>query len=211
MTTGPLPTGHARRRNASTFTSDVFDADGYDGPIPEPLVPLAELERSYYDWAWRTPSACGWHASDAEIVAEWARLKVLALSYMQGEVTRTLKGGEVVPAELPSALLTQITQREDRLYLSPGARKKARTRIDDIDDDASAAGDGVGGVVVTPERWRVMDGDASAPDREFMCDHPGCRRSFDTQRAMKIHRGKSHRADVDVDVAQRNVRNRSAS
>ena len=152
---GPLPTGNARRRNAPTIPTDTLDPNGRDGDVPEPIEPLNELERRYFDWAWTTPAACGWHWSDAEIVADWARLKALASRYVAGEIVKTGKDGAEVPAELPSALLTQITNREDRLYLSPSARKKARTTMVETTESTESTADGN---VVTPERWQRSTG-----------------------------------------------------
>lgn len=148
---GQLPTGNARRRNAPTIPTDTFSADGYVGEVPDPVNPLLVAERRLYDWAWSTPAACGWHWSDAEIVADWARLKALAASYLAGEVVKLGKDGGEIPAELPSALLTQITAREDRLYLSPMARKRARTTI--VGDAPTAAASSSDNVV-TPDRWK---------------------------------------------------------
>lgn len=147
---GPLPTGQARRRNAPTIPTDTLNADGYDGEVPEPVTPLTECERTLYNWAWSTPAACGWHWSDAEIVADWARLKALAARYLAGEVEKVVKDA-VVPAELPAAILTQITNREDRLYLSPMARKRGRTTI--VADKPAASSTAVANVV-TPDRWK---------------------------------------------------------
>jgi hypothetical protein len=151
---GPLPTGNARRRNAPTIPTDTFSAVGYSGEVPDPVTPLLTDERKMYDWAWTTPAACGWHWSDAEIVADWARLKALAARYMAGEVMKFGKDGYGIPAELPSALLTQITAREDRLYLSPMARKRGRTAIVDATPSAPKGN----GNVVTPERWQRSAG-----------------------------------------------------
>ena len=147
---GPLPTGNARRRNAPTIPTDTFDVDGYAGEVPDPVCPLLPDERLMYDWAWTTPAACGWHWSDAEIVADWARLKALAARYLAGDVVKLGKDGAEISAELPAALLTQITNREDRLYLSPMARKRARTTIVG-DAPVTAKSDGN---VVTPDRWK---------------------------------------------------------
>lgn len=156
MPSGPLPSGNARRRNAPTIPTDSLDASGRSGNIPEPVGGLSTPERNLYDWAWTTPAACAWHWSDAELVADWARLKALAARYMAGEILKFGKDGESLPAELPSSLLTQITAREDRLYLSPMARKRGRTAI-------VAGAEPVGetqatGNVVTPERWQRSAG-----------------------------------------------------
>ena len=145
---GPLPTENPRRRNAPTIPTDVLPTGGRDGVPPEPIEGLSDLERRYYDWGWSTPAAAAWHDSDAEIVAEWARLKALLSRYMAGEV---MKGDNV--AEVPSAILSQITNREDRLMLSPVARKKARTKIVDGDEGRPAL-QSFDGNVVTPERWK---------------------------------------------------------
>jgi hypothetical protein len=150
---GPIPNPNHRHRNAPTIPTDSFDNDGYGGVVPDPVSPLLTNERAMYDWAWSTPAACGWHWSDAEIVADWARLKALAARYMAGEVMKFGKDGYGIPAELPSALLSQITAREDRLYLSPMARKRGRTLIVEVPTPATADGN-----VVTPERWQRSAG-----------------------------------------------------
>lgn len=144
---GPLPTGQARRRNAPTITNTTLPASGHDGDVPDPVGTLTKPEREFYDWAWSTPAAAAWHWSDAEIVAEWARLKALAMRYHRGRVKRR---GEI--QDLPSALLQQITAREDRLMLSPGARLKSRATI--ADGEPAGAGVMRDGNVVTPERWQ---------------------------------------------------------
>lgn len=148
---GPLPTGNARRRNAPTLPTDALDVDGRTSDVPEPLFDLSTPERRFYEWAWSTPAACAWHWSDAELVADWARLKSLASRYMAGEILKFGKDGEAFPAELPSALLSQITAREDRLYLSPSARKKGRTAIVPTAEPTSAT---TTGNVTTPDRWK---------------------------------------------------------
>lgn len=148
-TRGPIPKPDARRRNKPAIPTDSFDVDGFDGPIPDPVTALSDAERELYDWAWRTPAACGWHWSDAEQVADWARLKVLVRRYLAGEIVKSA-GDSVVAAELPSSLLSQVTNREDRLYLSPMARKRARTAIV---EGAKSSKAGKDGNVVTPDRW----------------------------------------------------------
>jgi hypothetical protein len=85
-------------------------------------------------------------------VADWARLKALAARYLAGDVFKLDKSGNQVPAELPSAILSQIAAREDRLYLSPLARKKARTSI--TESAPSKASTTAGGNVVVPDRWK---------------------------------------------------------
>jgi hypothetical protein len=145
---GPLPTENPRRRNALTLPTDSLPLTGRVGDIPDPIEDLKPLERQYYVWAWSTPAAAAWHDSDAEIVAEWARLKVLIARYMAGEI---MKGESV--AEVPSAILSQITNREDRLMLSPIARKKGRAKIVDAEPSKAVTQTG-DGTVVTPERWK---------------------------------------------------------
>lgn len=149
---GPIPKPNHRHRNKPTLPTDNLDDNGYSGPVPDPVNPLDVDERKLYDWAWTTPAACGWHWSDAEIVADWARLKALAARYARGEIMKWTTG-EPTPVELPSALLTQIMNREDRLYLSPLARKKARTRIES-DAGSSVKQSASSGNVVTPGRWQ---------------------------------------------------------
>jgi hypothetical protein len=147
---GPLPDENARRVNAPTLPTDSLPLDGRVGDIPDTVEELKTLERQYYVWAWSTPAAAAWHESDAEIVAEWARLKALIARYMAGEI---MKGESV--AEVPSAILSQITNREDRLMLSPIARKKGRAKIVPGDvQQAAVSGSSGDGVVVTPDRWK---------------------------------------------------------
>lgn len=148
---GPLPTENPRRRNAPTLPTDALPLTGTDVEPPEPIEPLSELEQRYFDWAWSTPAASAWHSSDAEVVAEWARLKVYASRGLGGKLTKFVNGVEVA-VDPSSAILAQITSREDRLLLSPMARKKGRAKI--IDGPASPATVATADNVVTPERWK---------------------------------------------------------
>lgn len=149
-TRGPLPSANPRRRNKPTIPSDNLPASGRDGSPPEPIEALDELERRYFDWAWTTPAAGAWHESDAEIVAEWARLKAYASRCLRGEIMKTTATGLVIPEPLSTSVLAQITAREDRLFLSPGGRKSGRTVI--VDDEAPVSSRS--GNVVTPDRWK---------------------------------------------------------
>ena|GEM_PF-3350208 len=151
---GPLPTGTARRRNAPTLPTDSLPMDGVVVDLPSPIEPLDEVEQRYYVWAWSTPAAAAWHSSDAEIVAEWARLKVYVSRTMRGEVTKRVGDSEVV-VEPSSPILTQITNREDRLMLSPMARKKGRAKIvSGESQESDKSGKSIDGVVLTPDRWK---------------------------------------------------------
>lgn len=153
---GPLPDENARRRNAPTLPTDSLPMSGARVEAPAPIEDLDGLESRYFDWAWSTPAAAAWHSSDVEIVAEWARLKAYASRCLRGEVLKKSKDGEF-PVELSSAVLTQITNREDRLMLSPMARKKGRAKIvadeltQTVQPSSRKSGDGV---VVTPDRWK---------------------------------------------------------
>lgn len=146
---GPIakPDGQRRRRNTKVPTLKL-EADGRGDYPPDPLEDLNELERRYYDWAWATPAANAWHDSDAEVVAEWARLKSYVTRCLRGEIMKTTAAGLVIPVELSSALLGQVTTREDRLILSPIARAKAHARISEPEPEH-------GGNVVTPGRWSL--------------------------------------------------------
>ena len=151
---GPIPDDNARRRNAPTLPTDSLPMDGASIDPPAPIEPLDEVEQRYYVWAWSTPAAAAWHSSDAEIVAEWARLKTYASRTMRREVFKQVGENEVV-VEPSSPILTQITNREDRLMLSPMARKKGRAKIvAGESQESNAAGTSADGVVVTPGRWK---------------------------------------------------------
>ena len=133
---GPLPKSddERRRRNAPTIPTTDLPLDGYAGPVPEPIVELGVVARKYYERAWSSPAAAAWHASEADAVAEWAGLKA--------HVAEELRTG-VAPS---ASILAQIKGAEDRLYLSPLARQKARTRIvaaeldEDVDGRPAAGG-----------------------------------------------------------------------
>jgi len=128
--------------------------DGVVVDLPSPIEPLDGVEQRYYVWAWSTPAAAAWHSSDAEIVAEWARLKVYVSRTMRGEVTKRVGDSEVV-VEPSSPILTQITNREDRLMLSPMARKKGRAKIvSGESQESDKSGKSIDGVVLTPDRWK---------------------------------------------------------
>lgn len=150
---GPLPKDEEerRRRNEPTIPTTELPADGYDGPIPEPVEELTELEDLYYRWAWSTPAAAAWHVSDVEIVAEWARLKAYAARCLRGEIVKETAQGKFITADLSSAVFAQITAREDRLLLSPMARAKGRAKIiappeaARDDDDEPAGGNVISG------------------------------------------------------------------
>jgi len=151
---GPLPDDNARRRNAPTLPTDSLPVDGLTVDPPDPIEDLGDVEQRYYVWAWSTPAAAAWHSSDAEIVAEWARLKAYVSRTMRGEVTKQVGEFEVA-VDLSSAVLTQITNREDRLMLSPMARKKARAKIVAPKSEESTSPDqSSDGVVLTPDRWK---------------------------------------------------------
>lgn len=149
---GPLPAENPRRRNKRPPT-DQLPADGVELDVPEPIEELDDLERRYYDWAWSTPAAAAWHDSDAEVVAEWARLKAYATRCLRGEIEKqSATTGRMIIAELSTAVLSQITVREDRLFLSPAGRKKGRTKI--VDGEPAEKPSTSHGNVVTPDRWK---------------------------------------------------------
>ena len=142
----PKPEDRRRRRNKPVVPTLNLSADGRDGDPPNPLEDLDDLERRYYDWAWATPAALAWHDSDAEVVAEWARLKVYATRCLRGEITKTMAGGTTIAADLRIGMLEQITSREDRLMLSPIARAKGHARVSEPESTRD-------GSVVAPGRW----------------------------------------------------------
>ena len=134
---GPIPdpdAKHSRTKRGETppaIPRRDLPTSGYSGVVPEPIEELTEVEQRYYLWAWRTPAAAAWHETDAEVVAEWARLKAYATSVGRGEIWKTLASGKDVRESMSSAVYAQITTREDRLMLSPVARLKARAEIGD--------------------------------------------------------------------------------
>jgi hypothetical protein len=134
---GPLPNPNAIRRNAPTIPTTNLPVSGFSGPIPEPIEDLDDMERRYFEWAWRQPAAAAWHSSDVEVVAEWARLKAYATRCMRGEISKETATGRVITESVSSAVYAQITTREDRLMLSPVARLKARAGIVDDPPDRS--------------------------------------------------------------------------
>ena len=147
---GPMSTGQARRRNAPKQTT--LPADRRTEPAPDPPGKLTKSQRELYDWAWSLPVAANWHWSDAELVADWARLKALAAKYLAGQVRRK---GDV--QDLPSSLLQQILNREDRLMMSPTMRKRGHVKLEQPTPEG--AGDDSSGTqrqgnVVTPGRWQ---------------------------------------------------------
>ena len=141
----PKPAEQRRRTNKTVPTSNLR-ADGRDDKPPDPIEELDTLEREYYDWAWSTPSAFAWHDCDAELVAEWARLKAYATRCLRGEITRQVSSGSMIVADLSSGMLGQITTREDRLLLSPVARAKGYAKIVEPEPEHD-------GNVVKPGRW----------------------------------------------------------
>jgi hypothetical protein len=145
---GPIakPDGQRRRRNEPKVPTLKLSADGRHDDPPEPVEVLNELENEYYTWAWSTPAANAWHESDAEIVAEWARLKAYATRCLRGEIKKTTATGLVIPADLRIGMLEQITSREDRLMLSPIARSRGHAQISEPPSEHD-------GNVVTPGRW----------------------------------------------------------
>jgi hypothetical protein len=123
-----------------------LSADGRADDPPDPIEELDKLERRYYVWAWSTPTAHAWHESDAEIVAEWARLKAYVTRCLRGAIMKTTAAGTTIPADLRIGILEQITSREDRLMLSPIARARGHVRISEPESTRD-------GNVVTPGRW----------------------------------------------------------
>lgn len=156
---GPLPKKNARRRNAPTIPTDVLPPEGRKGPAPKTLEPLTKQARAYYVWAWRQPAAAAWHESDAELVAEWARLKDYVARALRGEVMKQTAKGPV-QVEVSTGMLAQIRGIEDRLFLSPMARKRARVAMvgeaagtSAVPDDPRADQPDAPNVV-RPERWQ---------------------------------------------------------
>ena len=130
---GPLPDPETSARNKSTraLPTTALPVSGYQGEIPEPVVPLSKLASKLYERAWRSPEAASWHESDADLVAELVSLKaIVATAAADGEAPQ-------------ASLLGQIVAREDRLLCSPLSKLKARAKIVDDPPDETDESDEV--------------------------------------------------------------------
>lgn len=88
MTPGPLPDPNRRRRNAPTIPTTNLPASGRIEPVPEPpeWVCLGEAGNAWWDWAWKTPQACGWSSGDDATIARRASLEddIAAIATCEG-------------------------------------------------------------------------------------------------------------------------------
>lgn len=102
---GPAPQEGSGRSDRRGYSLSALPASGYDGPVPEWLLPrrqimvwrsedkarwqeldqgatevVAARELELWEWAWRTPQACAWslptEAWRAQTVARWVRQAV---------------------------------------------------------------------------------------------------------------------------------------
>src|SRR5690242_9693862 len=74
---GPLPDPNSIRRNAPTIPTTDLPASGRTTPVPDvpSWIPLGGAGQAWWDWAWKTPQACGWSTGNLVTVAHRASLE----------------------------------------------------------------------------------------------------------------------------------------
>lgn len=74
---GPLPTGTALRRNKPTIPTSELPVTGRTSPVPDPPMTyhFGPAAQDWWDWAWRTPQACGWDDGQLFVVAGRAQIE----------------------------------------------------------------------------------------------------------------------------------------
>lgn len=116
---GPLPDPNAIRRNAPTIPTTDLPASGRTTPVPDvpTWLSLDGAGQSWWDWAWRTPQACGWSDGNLVTVAHRASLEDL----LSSADARTRLG-----------IIKEARETDARLGLTPKGMADLRWRI--VDD-----------------------------------------------------------------------------
>lgn len=144
---GPLPQETRRRRNAPTIPTTNLPAGGCDLEPPEvpDWVRLGAKGRAWWDWAWSTPQAAAWSPeAHGPTVAQRAILEDDLFAAEQLED----------PIKARAAVITKITQLEDRLGLSPKSMAQLRWKIVESEKLPASTDSETEGNVVTPDRWK---------------------------------------------------------
>lgn len=142
----PKPAGQRRRRNA-VAGQRLLPREGYQGPIPElpPRMildpetgltyerPWPDVVVRWWERAWRSPMAVVWAENETDYFL-LARLAGLTLTAMGGD---------------PRAA-AEARQLEDRLGLSPMARRRLVWEVEGEDPDARTAADNSGVIARRP-------------------------------------------------------------
>lgn len=155
---GPLPDPNAIRRNAPTIPTTTLSSTGPKGETPKipKWVVLQKSGRKWWDWAWRTPQACGWgmNVGMESMVArravleddlwalEQANTDVVEMSELldlleQGESIRWLFQRLAAMATPRLAVMKEMRELDDRLGLTPKGLAALRWVI--IDDPEAVA------------------------------------------------------------------------
>lgn len=116
---GPLPDPNAIRRNAPTIPTTELPASGRPGPAPDVpgWISLGDAGSAWWEWAWRTPQACGWSTGNVVSVAHRAALEdALVASDPKSRV----------------GVLREMRDMDDRLGLTPKGMAALRWKV--VDD-----------------------------------------------------------------------------
>lgn len=146
----PKPASQRRRRNKPAVAAKLSPAPrGRRAPtLPAADTLLAET-RAWWRMVWKSPMAAHWIEADRPAVVRLAHLQDLVARELRGwsdrgqigDLVRDEKRDDLVRVQLAGAmvsvaLLAEMRQIEDRLGLTPMARKRLQW---EMDDEAPAA------------------------------------------------------------------------
>lgn len=182
---GPLPDPEAERRNAPTIPTTKLPAGGRRGPVPDvpAWIELGRAGQAWWDWAWRTPQACGWDDGQVVKVAHRARLEDALVATARADEVNDFLGDvagaeefrdvKAIVARLAGlvtnelAIVQKASDLDDRLGLSPKGRDQLRWKVvADADyypaaQQQEAAEDAEGGSVTRIDERRQRSVNAS--------------------------------------------------
>lgn len=144
----PKPASQRRRRNKPAVAAKLSPAPrGRRAPTLPGADGLLAETRAWWRMVWKSPMAAHWIEADRPAVVRLAHLQDLVARELLGWTDRAKVGGlrpddeDIVRVELAGsmvsvALLAEMRQIEDRLGLTPMARKRLQW---EMDDEAPAA------------------------------------------------------------------------
>jgi hypothetical protein len=148
----PKPAAQRRRRNAPTAGAAVLEGPQRRAPKLPGSKELLASTRSWWRTVWASPMASRWTPADEPALVRLAHLKDLTDRELRGWTVRMQVGDlehdenrpglvrvVLAGAMVSVQLLAEMRQLEDRLGLTPMARRRLGWELPGEDDQAASA------------------------------------------------------------------------